>query len=80
LIEWWWSWLLLCLGCSSCGRSATAVGGPGSEPGSVDALWIVYAIHTAQYGFIVTAVAFGSLSLWNWWKWRSRAEEAADEV
>ena len=34
------------------------------------ALWIVFALVTEQYGFIVSAVAYGAVYGRNWWKWR----------
>lgn len=33
-------------------------------------LWIVFAIVTAQYGFILSALAYGTVYGRNWWKWR----------
>lgn len=33
-------------------------------------LWIVFAITTAQYGFIFAALAYGSIYLKNWLSWR----------
>jgi nicotinamide riboside transporter PnuC len=34
------------------------------------ALWIVYAIATGQFGFIVSAIAYSVVYGRNWWKWR----------
>jgi nicotinamide riboside transporter PnuC len=39
-------------------------------------LWLVYALLTGQYGFILTAVAYAAVYLQNWWRWR-RSEQAA---
>lgn len=33
------------------------------------ALWIVYAIATKQWGFIASALAYGSVYGLNWWRW-----------
>lgn len=32
-------------------------------------LWLIYAIVTAQYGFIFTAVAYAAIYGRNWWLW-----------
>jgi hypothetical protein len=34
-------------------------------------LWIMFAIATNQYGFILSAVAYGYVYARNYWKWRS---------
>jgi hypothetical protein len=36
---------------------------------SIDVLWVVYSLLTAQYGFMTSALLFGALALRNWWKW-----------
>lgn len=33
-------------------------------------LWVIFAITTDQYGFIFSALAYGSVYLHNWLKWR----------
>jgi len=41
------------------------------------ALWIVFAIVTGQYGFIISAVAYGLVYGRNWKRWHiSKAERA----
>ena len=32
-------------------------------------LWICYAIATTQYGFIFSAIAYGYVYGWNFYKW-----------
>lgn len=32
-------------------------------------LWIAYALITSQYGFIASALAYGTIYARNWWKW-----------
>lgn len=41
-------------------------------------LWIVFAITTAQYGFIFAALAYGSIYLKNWLSWRK--DDSIQEV
>lgn len=38
-------------------------------------LWIAYAIVTQQWGFIASAVAYGSVYAINWRKWRNEAKQ-----
>ncbi len=39
-------------------------------------LWIVYAITTAQWGFIVSAFVYGAVYIRNWIKWRQVEKDA----
>jgi hypothetical protein len=81
LVEWWWSWLLAVPRLFFVWQIGNGRRWAWLGAGSVDALWIVYAIHTGQYGFIVTALAFGCLSFRNWCKWRARdAPEVSDRA
>src|SRR5690606_39445158 len=32
-------------------------------------LWLTYALVTQQYGFVLTAVAYGAVYARNWWRW-----------
>jgi hypothetical protein len=43
------------------------------------ALWIVYALVTAQPGFIVSALAYAVVYGRNWWKWAREEREADDD-
>lgn len=38
---------------------------------AVQVLWITYAIVTAQYGFIFSALAFGGVNLWGYYQWKT---------
>lgn len=43
-------------------------------------LWVVFALTTAQYGFILTAVAYGAVygkNLWQWHQEDSQRKEAS---
>jgi hypothetical protein len=44
---------------------------------SAQALWFVFAIVTAQYGFIITAIAYGTVYGRNYLRWR-RERASAD--
>lgn len=44
-------------------------------------LWIVYAIVTGQWGFILSALAYGWVYGLNWWRWaRERGMIRRDDV
>lgn len=38
-------------------------------------LWIIYALTTAQYGFLLSAVAYGFVYAHNWYQWRRDIKE-----
>lgn len=38
-------------------------------------LWIVYAIATKQWGFIVSSLAYGTVYARNWIRWTREAKE-----
>ena len=37
-----------------------------------EALWVVYALSTHQYGFIFGSVTYSAVYLRNLWRWRDR--------
>lgn len=41
-------------------------------------LWLAYALVTHQWGFILSALAYGYVYARNWWKWY--VEETAEEI
>lgn len=41
-------------------------------------LWIVYGVWTHQWGFIISAVAYGFVYAKNWWTWYT--EEIAEDL
>jgi hypothetical protein len=71
-----WSWVL-----SAVGIIGLTLAGSRRSTGwaiglAAQALWIAYAVVTAQWGFIASAVAYGVTYGRNWIIWR-RAERAA---
>lgn len=66
----WWSWLLAAIGVTGLylttrrNRWGYAIGV------SVQALWIAYAVATSQYGFIISALVYGSVNLIGFHAWR----------
>ena len=47
---------------------------------SAQVLWIAYAVATEQWGFIVSAFAYGSVYANNWRKWAKEAKRAEDDA
>ena len=47
---------------------------------SAQVLWIAYAVATEQWGFIVSAFAYGSVYANNWRKWAKEAKRAEDDT
>jgi hypothetical protein len=75
-----WSYLLAAVGVAGialAGRSRPAVGWAVGL--SAQALWVAYAIVSRQYGFLISAGAYGTVYALNWRKaWRrQRAEKAS---
>lgn len=44
----------------------------------VQLLWIVFAFRTEQYGFILSAIAYGIVYGRNWLKWRKEEKEVSN--
>lgn len=43
-------------------------------------LWIIFAVTTKQYGFILSALAYAWVYGWNWTKWRKELRKSRDNV
>lgn len=69
----WWSWLLTAVGVFGlylAGRKSKAGWAVGF---GAQTLWIAYAIATRQWGFIASALAYGTVYARNWLRWRREA-------
>lgn len=69
MIPWYWSWILTLLGVTG-----LYFAGKKQKVGWMIGLcaqvfWIIYAIVSSQYGFVFSAIAYGSVYLRNWIKW-----------
>lgn len=78
MIPQYWSWLLAAIGVTGLwlAGSHRLIGwqiGLG-----VQTLWITYAIITQQWGFIASALAFGTVNLRNLIKWKREHESRND--
>lgn len=72
----WWSWTLAAIGVTG-----LFLAGSNRKAGwaigiGVQALWIAYAVATKQWGFIASAVAYGTVNVRNWLRWRRQEAEA----
>lgn len=75
----WWS-ILLAVG----GIAGIILAGRKNKLGwmlgfLMQVLWIAFALITAQYGFILSAAAYGWVYLANWLKWRKEEGKTQDE-
>lgn len=66
----WWSWIFLATGITglllagSKRRSGWALGF------AAQFLWMVYAVTTEQWGFLIAAPIYATVYARNWWAWR----------
>jgi nicotinamide riboside transporter PnuC len=70
MVPWWWSVLL-----AAVGVAGLMIAGRKNYWGwfvgmIAQFLWIAYAYVTGQWGFYLSALAYGWVYADNWWKWR----------
>ncbi len=71
-----WSWLLTAVGITGiyfAGRRRALGWAIGL---AAQALWLAYAITTRQWGFLASAVVYGTVYARNWWAWRRDDKES----
>ncbi len=66
---WWWSWLLMIFGVTGLYFSGRKFWWGWLISLVSEALWIVYAVTTKQYGFIVFAAVYGAFFIKNARQW-----------
>lgn len=69
-MAWWWSWLLTAVGVFGLYLAGRKIVWAWLIGLAAQVLWIAYAIATHQYGFLVSAFAYGSVYLNNHIRWR----------
>lgn len=77
MVAWWWSWLLMLVGVTGLflagkKRKIGWVIGIG-----VQLLWIIYAIVSKQWGFIMSAIVYGAVNTINWRRWKREESESS---
>lgn len=70
MVPWWWSFLLTAVGILGlfAAGSKRKIGwaiGLGAQ-----VLWVAYAVSTQQWGFLLSAFAYGFVYSRNWLRWR----------
>ena len=76
MIPLWWSMLLAGVGVAACWLTGQKDSRGWLVAVAVQFLWIAYAIATRQWGFILSALAYGFVSARGWYRWR--CDEKAD--
>lgn len=80
MVPWWWSFLLTAVGVfglwvSSTGRSWGFLVGLTAQ-----VLWVVYALATEQYGFLISAALYGVMYFRNFQTWREKRRGDASDI
>ena len=65
----WWSWILMLVGVTGIFLTGRRIKWGWLISVLAECLWILYAIATGQYGFIVAAIAYGVIDLINFRRW-----------
>lgn len=74
MVAWWWSWLLTAIGILG-----LWLAGSNNKVGWMigllaQVLWIAYAIVSKQYGFLLSALAYGTVYFRNFKRWKLKEE------
>ncbi len=73
---WWWSWLLTAVGVTGLYLAGRRVWWAWFVGLGAQALWLAYAVATRQYGFLVSAVAYGWVYAKNGMTWANERGES----
>lgn len=74
----WWSVVLAVIGVFGLYLTTRKMAAGYAVGVAVQVLWIAYAIVTAQYGFIFSALAFGAVNALGFYRWTKEAVEKPD--
>lgn len=69
MIAWWWSWLLTAVGVTGLWAAGSKKAWGWAVGIGAQALWIAYALATDQYGFLLSALAYGTVYVRNFLAW-----------
>lgn len=70
-----WSWILAVIGVFGLYLTTRKMAAGFAVGVLVQILWINYALVTDQYGFIFSALAFGSVHAYGFYKWQFEKEQ-----
>lgn len=73
----WWSWALTAIGVTGLFLAGRKVWWAWLIGLGAQVFWIAYAVASRQWGFIVSALAYGSVYLRNARRWRAESKVAA---
>ena len=71
----WWSVVLAVIGVFGLYLTTRKMAAGYAVGVGVQVLWITYAIVTAQYGFIFSALAFGAVNALGFYKWTTKGKK-----
>ncbi len=73
-MAWWWSWMLAGVGVTGLWLAGNREVGGWWIGVAVQLLWIAYAVVSKQWGFIMSALAYGFVNVRNLLKWRRETD------
>lgn len=76
---WWWSYLLTAIGVTGLWAAGSKKSWGWAVGLGAQVLWITYAINTEQWGFILSAFAYGSVYIRNIRAWHDTTTEGATD-
>lgn len=76
----WWSVVLAAVGVLGLYLTTRKMAAGYAVGVGVQVLWITYAVVTAQYGFIFSALAFGAVNALGFYRWTNEDKEAETSV
>ena len=74
IAPWYWSWILTAIGVFGLYIASRKLAWGFLVGLAAQVLWVVYAVATEQYGFIVSALLYGWVYSRNFKTWRRAAE------
>lgn len=70
MVSQWWSWILTAIGISGLWAVGSKKAWGWFVGISAQVLWVAYSLATEQYGFLVSALAYGTVYVRNYLSWR----------
>ena len=72
-MAWWWAYPLTAVGVFGLHAAGSKKSWGWLVGLGAQFLWIAYALHTEQYGFLISAVAYGSVYARNFRAWKGQS-------
>lgn len=74
----WWSWVLTAVGLTGWWLTGRRLWAGWAVSLGVQVLWLAYAVTSRQWGFVVAALAYGTMAGINLRRWRREARARAE--